>query len=36
MKKVEALYTDGSCLGSGAGGYGVIGLNKEGKVIYAY
>ena len=36
MKKVEALYTDGSCLGSGAGGYGVIGLNKDGKVIYAY
>lgn len=36
MKKIKVLYTDGSCLGSGAGGYGVIGLNKDNKVAYAY
>lgn len=35
MEKVEVLYTDGSCLGSGAGGYGVIGLSGA-KVVYAY
>lgn len=35
MKKVEVLYTDGSCLGSGAGGYGVIGLSGA-EVVYAY
>lgn len=36
MEKINALYTDGSCLGNGAGGYGVVGLNKDNKVIYAY
>lgn len=35
MKKVKVLYTDGSCLGSGAGGYGVIGLSGA-EVVYAY